>query len=60
MKNKKKVEEAIFSIAAHMSQCATCVESLLSAGDSKADPGCAEYQRLKAAAKSAVGASLGR
>jgi hypothetical protein len=55
MKNKKKVEEAILSIAAHMSQCATCVESLLSAGDSKADPVCAEYQRLKAAAKALAG-----
>jgi hypothetical protein len=51
MKNKKKVEETILAIAAHMSQCATCIESLLSAGASKADPVCAEYQRLKAAAK---------
>ena len=51
MKNKKAVEDAIFSIAKHMSQCSACVEALVSAGDAKADPGCAEYQRLKAVAK---------
>lgn len=55
MKNKKKVEAAIFAIARHMSQCATCVEALCSAGDSKADPACAEYQRLKAVAKELAG-----
>jgi len=58
MKNKKKVEEAILAIAAHMSQCATCVESLLMAGGSKADPVCAEYQRLKATAKALTGRGL--
>jgi hypothetical protein len=51
MKNKKKVEAAILAIAAHMRQCPACVESLLSAGDSMANPICAEYQRLKATAK---------
>ena len=55
MMNKKKVEAAILAIAFHMRQCPTCVEALLSAGDSKADPVCAEYQRLKAAAKALAG-----
>lgn len=55
MKNKKKVEEAILAVAFHMNQCAACIESLLKAGDSKADPVCAEYQRLKAAAKTLAG-----
>jgi hypothetical protein len=53
--NKKKVEEALLTIASHMSQCATCIEALLSAGSSKADPICAEYQRLKATAKELAG-----
>jgi len=55
MKNKKRVEEALFAVAVHMNGCAVCIESLLSAGDSKADPACAEYQRLKMAAKALAG-----
>jgi Ni,Fe-hydrogenase I small subunit len=55
MRNKKKVEEALLAIAFHMKKCAACVESLLSAGDSKADPTCTEYQRLKAVAKALAG-----
>ena len=53
--NKKKVEAALLEIAAHMRQCITCVEALLSAGDSKANPACAEYKRLKAIAKKLAG-----
>lgn len=51
MKNKKKVEEKLLALALHMQQCAICIDSLLSAGASKADPACAEYRRLKAEAK---------
>lgn len=54
MKNKKKVEAAIFGIAIHMSQCPVCIEALCVADVSKAksaDPACPEYQRLKKAAK---------
>jgi hypothetical protein len=54
MKNKKRVEEALLAIAVHMNQCAACIESLF-AGDSMADPVCAEYRRLKAAAKVLAG-----
>ncbi len=55
MKNKKKVEDALLTIALHMRQCATCIEALCSAGEAKADPACAEYQRLKRAAKELAG-----
>jgi hypothetical protein len=44
------------AVAAHMRDCATCIESLLEAGgESKADPVCSEYQRLKAKAKALAG-----
>lgn len=55
MMNKKKVEETLLALAVHMQQCTTCVESLLSAGDSKADPPCDEYRQLKAVAKAWAG-----
>jgi len=55
MRNKKKVEDALFTIALHMRQCRTCIQALCSADGSKADPACAEYQRLKKVAKELAG-----
>ena len=49
--NKKKIEAAIFALAGHMQQCVTCVAELVRAGASKADPPCADYQRMKASLK---------
>jgi hypothetical protein len=55
MMNKKKIEDVLFTIALHMRQCPTCLETVLTAGDARADPNCPEYQRLKGIAKKLAG-----